>query len=123
MANARIRYAPLYLNGTKIATLHTSTNAMSSGDEAQYDADGYAGHSDGAPMTKISGTEIIPVTGTNVDVISLFKAKSYFEVGQFVGGRWVQVTMRCLSYTVDTERKSGKMEGKFEFEGGEASVN
>lgn len=123
MANARIRYAPLYVDNTKFAELHTNTNAINSGDEAQYDADGYAGHSDGAIMTKISGTAIVPVTGTNVDILSLLKNKSYFEVGQFIGGQWVQVTMRCLSATYDTDRKTGKMEGKFEFEGGEPSVN
>jgi hypothetical protein len=123
MANARIRYSPLYFGGQKFAELHTSGTAINSGDEAQYGAEGYLGHSDGAIMTKISGTAIVPVVGTNVDVLSLLKNKSYVGVGQFIGGKWVEVSMRCLSANYDTDRKTGKMEGKFEFEGGEPDVS
>lgn len=123
MANARIRFAPLYINDVKFAEAHGISTNLASGDEAQYGAEGYIGHSDGAMMTKISPTAIVPVVGTNVDVVTLMKSKAYFQVGQLVGGQFLRVDMRCISANFDTDRKTGKLEGKFEFEGGEPDVS
>jgi hypothetical protein len=124
MANARIRYAPLYLNNVKLGDVHTNSLNGASGDEAAFDADGYAGHTDGAGTSKVSATAIVPVIASNTaTILGLFKNKSYCELGQFINGAWVQATYRCVSYNIDTDRKSGKLEGKFEFEGGEVSVN
>lgn len=122
MANARIRFAPLYLGDIKFAEAHTVNYTLASGDEAQFGAEGYVGHSDGATTTKFSCTAIVPVVGTNVDVVGFIKNKAYFDAALPIGGKFHRVSVRCVNATFDTDRKTGKLEGKFDFEGGDPNI-
>lgn len=122
MANARIRFAPLYLGDQKFAEAHTINYTMTSGDEMQFGAEGYIGHSDGATTTKFSCTAIVPVAGTNVDVVNIIKNKEYVDAAMPLNGRFHRVSVRCVTATYDTDRKTGKLEGKFDFEGGDPNI-
>lgn len=122
MSNARIRYAPLYIADQKFAEAHTVDYTMTSGDEAQFGAEGYIGHSDGATTVKFSCTAIVPVVGTNVDVVSLIKNKQYVDVALPLNGKFHRASCRCVSANYTTDRKTGKLEGKFDFEGGDPNI-
>jgi hypothetical protein len=120
MANVRVRPFSMFLGGAKFAEMHQAKLTLSSGDEPQFGDGGFLGMSDGAQTCAVSATAIVPATkAQSVDLISALQNKQDIDliVGS-IGTKLISVTIRCTKAEFDTDQKTGKLEGNFEFMGG-----
>jgi hypothetical protein len=123
MANVKVRAASLYIDGSKVAEVEGSDYDLTGGDEAQFGAEGYMGHSEGAITTKVSCNGIIPVAGMKVDIVSIFLKKKDVSISMAsISGKIHKITMRCTNANVKSSHRNGTQNGSFTFEGGEPSV-
>lgn len=113
-----IRPFPIYYKNKKIAEVNSGTYDIAPGDEAQIGTDGYLGHSDGATITKIDATVIVPVKGLGVTILADVLAKKYVSVGIVADGKSHQMDMRITHLAYDWDSKTGRAQGKVTFEGG-----
>lgn len=118
MARNIIRAFPMYLNGKKIAEVSDGTYDIASGDESHVATEGYFGHSDGATLTKVNPTCIIPVKGMQTTIDDLILNKRYFSIGIPANGKFHQIDMRCVNANYKWDFKSGSATGSFQMEGG-----
>jgi len=112
MANPRIRPFPLYLKGKKFAEAHGNAFNGESGDELQFGAEGIIGLSEGIPTAKIDADYVVPVAGTQIDVLTLWLNKTDIGVGIFMGGKYVQFTGRITNVANQSESQKGTATGK-----------
>jgi len=119
MARQIFRAFPVYANGKKVAEIRQGTYDVTNNDEAQVAIDGYQGHTDGATMSSVQATLIIPVTGTQIDFDSMRKTRQYVQIGMPVNGKFQMMDMRLVKAQYKWDSKNGQAEGDFTFEGGE----
>lgn len=118
MADFKTRAPSLYLDGVKMATIEGHKFTYSSGDEIQFGDPGALGFSDGAPVSGMSATGIVPTAGNKVKVMRLMQQKHTFDVGYgVVDGDIVQVPMRATKAEFTGSHKAGTLMGDFEFIG------
>ena len=110
----------MYSGGKKIAEVRSGTYDVNNNDEAQVAIDGYAGHADGATLSRIQASLIIPVTGTQIDFDTMRKTRAYVQIGMLVNGKIQTTDMRLVQCSYKWDSKNGQAEGDFTFEGGEA---
>lgn len=123
MANVKVRAASMYIDGSKVAEFEGSDYDLVGGDEAQFGAEGYMGHSEGAITSKVTANGLIPVAGMKVDIMSIFLKKKDVSVAlASVSGKIHKITMRCTNANVKSSHRNGTQSGSFTFEGGEPSV-
>jgi hypothetical protein len=123
MANARVRPFSVFGNGKKVGQIFQANFKLMSGDEPQFGDGGLLGYSDGATQSSLSCSAIQPA-GKNMDydLAGALLQKQDIEISLgSIGSNIYSVTMRTLTAEFDTEQKSGKLEGKFDFGGGEPS--
>lgn len=109
----------MYLNDKKVAECRDNKNELKTNDEAQFAIDGYMGHSDGAGMTNITFTVIVPVKGTQIDLDAIIAGRQYVRIGMPINGKFQKVEGRIVNRTYTGSVKNGQAEGDFAFEGGE----
>lgn len=119
MSRGIFRAFPMYINGKKVAEIHSGDNDVNNNDEAVVGTDGYAGHADGATMTRIQANAIVPVAGTQIDLDSIRKNRTYVQVDLAVNGKAQTCDMRLVNSKYSWDFKNGRAEGSFTFEGGE----
>ena len=122
MARQIFRAFPLYVNGKKIAEVSSGTYDVNPNDEAQVGTEGYMGHADGATITRIQATCMIPVVGMQVQFDAIIKARQYVQVGVPINGKFQQVDMRITQANYKWNFKNGQAEGDFTLEGGEPDL-
>lgn len=119
MANARIRPFSLYFNGAKLGQMHQAKLTLQSGDEPQFGDGGLLGYSDGAAQTMLTCTAIQPAsTQMDVDLATLLLQKQYVDVAVPIGPNIYTASFRPIKAEFDTDQKTGRLEGNFEFGGG-----
>ncbi len=123
MPTYEVKHASAYANGTKVATVYTSSISLKSGDEALFADDGWAGYSDGAMTTMCTIDEIVPVQGTTFDFVSAMKSKQYIDM-QFaiVDGSIWELPMRCLDRDYNSNAQTGRLDAKASLGGGEPDI-
>lgn len=123
MAEVKFRAASVYFGGKKNAEVNENTVTVNGNDEAQFGDPGFVGYSDGATTTTLSITEIQPVAGGSVDLMTAFLNKQSVDVMFFpIKGKVVTVTMRILEFEVKSEQKNGTQTGTFKFGGGQPQL-
>jgi hypothetical protein len=120
----RIRHASLYMDGEKVAECSQSEYGIASGDESQIADSGYFGHSDGAETTTLSFDTIEPVRpSSSTKIRKALRNKTYVEMSvALISGAVEQVWMRAVKANYTSDAATGKLNGKFEFEGGAAEI-
>ncbi len=120
MANVRIRPFSIYFNGKKLGQMHQAKFTLQSGDEPQFGDGGLLGYSDGASQTMLTCTAIQPATTQmDVDLPNLLIGKQDIDVAIPIGPNIYTATFRTIKAEYDTDQKTGRLEGNFEFGGGE----
>lgn len=119
MARSVFRAFPMYLGGKKVAEVRSGTYEVNNNDEAQVAIDGYVGHADGATLSNIDATLVVPVTGTQIDLDSIRKNRQYVQIGMPVNGKFQMMDARLTRAQYKWDSKNGQAEGDFHFEGGE----
>jgi hypothetical protein len=121
MANVRVRPFSTFFNGKKLGQMHTAKITLASGDEPQFGDGGFLGMSDGAATTTLTCTAIQPATKQlDVDLVAALQGKQDLDVVVgAIGPNLISVTVRCTKAEFDTDQKTGRLEGNFEFMGGE----
>lgn len=119
------RHFSFYIGGKKVATATGGEYGGKSGDEAIITDDGYSGHTSGAMTTSATINTIEPVRQSDSAVIvDALINKKYIKVSEsLVAGGIHTMTMRCVNYNFTSERASGKITGKFDFEGGKPEIS
>lgn len=118
-----IRAISLFLNDDKLAEMQNGTYEQNSNDASQITDGGYAGHSDGATVTKITGDTIVPVTGIEGDKLQdAITNKKYLKAGMVLGGKYHEIVGRITSLTQTWNHTDGTLKGSFVFEGGEPEI-
>jgi hypothetical protein len=122
MANVRIRPFSLFFMGKKVGQMFQANFKVMSGDEPAFGDGGLQGYTDGAATSSLSCSAIQPATkDLDFDLAGALAAKQDLDVSVPIGPRIYTVTMRTLVAEFDTDQKSGRLDGKFEFGGGEAT--
>lgn len=119
MARGRFRSFPLYVDDDKVAECRQNQDSLETNDEAQFDSDGYAGHTDGSGLRTVTFTMIIPVKGTKLDIDGIIQSRKYVQLGLIVNGKFAKSEGRIKSRSYKSDVKNGVCEGDFTFEGGE----
>lgn len=114
-----IRAFSVFIGGRKIGQFSGGSFKVSSGDEPNYgDNNGVVVYSDGIIETKVSMKTWEPVEGIDYDILSALLAKQDLQCSfALINGKIQQCTMRPLDCSWDTEWKSGKLDGAYEFGG------
>lgn len=114
----------VYIDGKLVGTAQSSQYDIDANDEAVIANGEYAGHTSGAIMTTLSIDTVEPVRPSEskklVDAILNHKYLTLSE--SLIGGQVHTQVMRCKKASFTTDQKTGKMDGKFEFEGGKPEV-
>lgn len=114
-----VRAFSVFLNGRKVGQFTGGSFKVSSGDEPNYgDNNGVVVYSDGIIETKVTMKTYEPVDGIDFDIEAALLAKQDLPCAfTRINGKVQQVTMRPLDCSWDTEWKSGKLDGTYEFGG------
>ena len=122
MANVRIRPFSLYFNGKKLGQMHQAKLTLASGDEPQFGDGGLIGYSDGAATTMLTCAAIQPATSQmDVDLPQMLLQKQDIDVAVPIGPNIYTASFRTIKAEFDTDQKTGRLEGNFEFGGGATS--
>ena len=113
-----IRALPLYVNGQKIGEVSSGTYDINTNDQAQVGTEGYMGHADGATLTSIKASCVIPVVGMQQVFDSTMASRAYVSVGIPANGKFQKFDARITQASYKWDFKNGNAMGDFTFEGG-----
>lgn len=122
MANVRVRPYSIYVNGKKFGEMHQARFTLQSGDEPAFGDGGLIGFTDGASTTNLTCQAVQPATKQmSVDLANALLNKQDMDIALPIGPNIYMVSMRCTKAEFDTDQKTGRLDGSFEFGGGESS--
>lgn len=118
MANVRVRPFSVFIGAKKFGEMHQAKFTINSGDEIQFGDGGAVGMSDGAETTSLSCTAIQPATRLmSIDLVDAIRNKKDLDVAIPIGTKIVMMPMRTSKAEFDTDQKTGRLEGMFDFIG------
>ena len=118
-----IRYYGLFLDGAKFAELYQHKHDVNANSEAVFADGGWAGQTDGAVTSQITGSYIVPVDGGVKDPVAILLSRRYVGVASLTGGKYVQNIMKFTAAGTETNSQNGTATGTFTLMGGEPSLS
>jgi hypothetical protein len=117
-SNPIIRSFPVYAGNQKVAEANTNDMEINSGATAVFGAEGFAGHSSGAMMTKITLKTFVPVAGVSVDWLEQIINEKRIEISIPISGKYYKGLATIMTAKVSSNTKEGTCEGDVSLEFG-----
>lgn len=119
MAQPTVRAFAIYIDDKKVATVHQQSVTFQGGRTATIGSEGYLTHSKGAIQTRLSLTEITPMSGSDMQALEKkFFRQENVEIAMFIGGTIKRVEMAIVSLEFSSTVDTGVATGTGQFEGG-----
>lgn len=119
---ALIRPANVFFKGKKVADVQEGDFEIASGDQAEVGSEGYIGHTDGATMSKLNATMIVPFGGLSINTLTTMLNKQYVRIALAEDGKIFDIVMRTISIRYTWNHKAGENRCQASWEGGEPEV-
>jgi hypothetical protein len=123
MAQPTVRAFAIYIDDKKTATCHQQSATFQGGRTAVMGSEGYLTHTKGAIQTRLSLTEITPMSGSDMQALEKkFLNQENVQIAMFIGGTIKRVEMAIVSLEFTSTTDTGVASGTGQFEGGVPAV-
>lgn len=116
------RAMPVFVNNKKVAEIKEATVKIMTNGEQQTGFEEVLGESEGIVTVEGSFSEVIPVVGTEIDIVDLLVNQRYAGIGVLVNGKTMKMEAKFVDGEFKSTSKSGVVEGSFNWRSGRPQV-
>lgn len=116
------RAMPVYVKNKKVAEIKEASVKVMTNGEQQAGFEAVLGESEGIVTVEGSFSEVIPVTGTEINILSILLAQGYAQIGVLVGGETMKMEAKFVDCEFKSTSKTGVVEGSFNWRSGAPQV-
>ena len=109
---------PVYVGNKKVAEIKEASVKIMTNGEQQAGFEAVLGESVGIVTVEGSFSEVIPATGTEIDIVSILLGQGYANIGVLVNGRTMKMEAKFIDGEFKSTSKTGVVEGSFNWRSG-----